>query len=105
MFFLVFWLQKRVGPMWPTLWELGLKDRMNLSSWKLFLLKFEKIDFSFLVLESISKVLQIHGLYMLKGTCHKILHFFVLINQIRNQYFCTGADCLLIFVDYLCVKI
>ncbi len=24
MFFLVFWLQKRVGPMWPTLWELGL---------------------------------------------------------------------------------
>jgi hypothetical protein len=25
MFFLVFWLKKRVGPMWPTLWELGLK--------------------------------------------------------------------------------
>jgi hypothetical protein len=25
MFFLVFWLQKRVGPMWPILWELGLK--------------------------------------------------------------------------------
>jgi hypothetical protein len=25
MFFLVFWLQKRVGPMWPTLWELGLR--------------------------------------------------------------------------------
>ncbi len=24
MFFLVFWLQKRVGPIWPTLWELGI---------------------------------------------------------------------------------
>jgi hypothetical protein len=35
MFFLVFWLQKRIGPMWPTLWELGLRSQPVGYQWTL----------------------------------------------------------------------